>query len=267
MNNNEQCIVSQDPLLEASSINNLAQLRQYIKLNLGAPVICVEISDEQLNNIIADTVRWIQKYYYDEGFFRDYLMLELQPGITHYKICQELAGVADLEVTSFMGSINELFTVPHNLLYDQVMNFNGQFTGQCWGNSSAYGDVLGSYSASLVWLKEVRNMFGEHFDCRYNEKEKELSVWPSPKRKTVALIKVYKKQDSFKIFQDSIFRRMVVAKSGIVWTNALRKYSLTISGGGTLNADSLYSSYKEEYDWCIDRIDKESPNGHCIAFG
>lgn len=47
----------------------------------------------------------------------------------------------------------------------------------------------------------------------------------------------------------------------MIWTNAMRKYQLTLAGGGTLNADSLYSSYEKEHDWCIERIDKESPNG------
>ena len=47
----------------------------------------------------------------------------------------------------------------------------------------------------------------------------------------------------------------------MIWTNALRKYSLTIAGGGQLNGDSLYSSYKERYDAAIERVDKESPHG------
>ena len=54
-----------------------------------------------------------------------------------------------------------------------------------------------------------------------------------------------------------------------VWygLTGLRKYSLTIAGGGTLNGDSLYGSYKERYDAAVERIDKESPNGHCIFVG
>ena len=46
----------------------------------------------------------------------------------------------------------------------------------------------------------------------------------------------------------------------MVWSSALKKYSLTISGGGTLNADALYAQYYERYQAAIERIDKESPN-------
>jgi len=42
----------------------------------------------------------------------------------------------------------------------------------------------------------------------------------------------------------------------------LSKYNLTLAGGGTLNATQMYSNFVTEYDWCIERIDKESPNGY-----
>lgn len=80
-------------------------------------------------------------------------------------------------------------------------------------------------------------------------------------------MEVVKRQKSCHIFNDYWFKELVVCKAGMIWTNALRKYSLTIAGGGTLNADSLYSSFKERYDAAIERIDKESPNGHCIFVG
>lgn len=252
-----------DPVLESTVLQNMAMVRNYIKLMLGSPVICVEISDEQLNYIIADCVRYIQKYYFRQGNFRDYLILELQPGKTHYKICQELETVVDFNTSNWLGDINELFTVPHNALYDSMMTMNASsiFHGSCYGNSASYGDILGSWNAALMWLEQAKMEFGEAYQVRYNEKEKELSVWPSPKKPTRGIMEVYKRQRSVKIFNDVMFRKMVVARAGMIWTNALRKYSLNIAGGGSLNADSLYSSYKEEYDFCIDNIRLESPNG------
>jgi hypothetical protein len=52
----------------------------------------------------------------------------------------------------------------------------------------------------------------------------------------------------------------------MIWSNALRKYSISIAGGGQLNMDSLYSSYKERYDAAIERIDKESPHRICLCW-
>lgn len=252
-----------DPVLESTKIQNMAQMRNYIKMMLGSPVICVEISDEQLNYIIADAVRYVQRYYFGQGNFRDYLVMELVPGQTHYKICQELESVVDFQTANWIGDINELFTLPHNALYDSVMSMNSSsiYRGACYGNSAGYGDVLGSWNAALMWLEQAKVDFGESYQVRYNEKEKELSIWPTPRHPVRGIMEVYKRQKSVKIFNDIIFRKLVVAMAGMRWTNALRKYTITIAGGGQLNADSLYSSYKEDYDWCIEEIRLESTQG------
>ena len=252
-----------DPVLEGTMIQNVAQLRNYIKLMLGSPVICIEISDQQLDYIIGDALRYVHRYYFRRGHFRDYLIMELQPGKTHYKICQELETVVDFQTSNWLGDINELFTLPHNALYDSVMSMNSSsiFRGSCYGNSAGYGDMLGNWNASLMWLEQAKIDFGEAYQVRYNEAEKELSVWPTPRKPVRGIMEVYKRQRSIKVFNDIMFRKLVVAWAGQVWTNALRKYSLTIAGGGTLNADSLYSSYKEQYDWCIEQIRLESPAG------
>ena len=118
-----------DPVLESTMIQNMAQMRNYIKMMLGSPVICIEISDEQLNYIIADMIRYVQRYYARQGNYRDYLVMELQPGRTHYKICQELEEVVDFQTANWIGDINELFTLPHNALYDSVMSMN---TSSIW---------------------------------------------------------------------------------------------------------------------------------------
>lgn len=252
-----------DPVLEGTMIQNVAQLRNYIKLMLGSPVICIEISDQQLDYIIGDALRYVHRYYFRRGHFRDYLIMELQPGKTHYKICQELETVVDFQTSNWLGDINELFTLPHNALYDSVMSMNSSsiFRGSCYGNSAGYGDMLGNWNASLMWLEQAKIDFGEAYQVRYNEAEKELSVWPTPRKPVRGIMEVYKRQRSIKVFNDIMFRKLVVASAGMVWTNALRKYSLTIAGGGSLNADSLYSSYKEQYDYCLENIRLESPAG------
>ncbi len=261
-----ECINKQElsNFMKNGRIQNIPHLRSYIKNMLGAPVICIEISDEQIDNIIRDTIQYIQRYYYDEGSYSDYLILELIPNVTKYKIAQDLEAVVDFRSSNWLGSINDLFTVPHNLLNNQTLGMN--MIGGTFGNN-AYGGVLGNWTATLTWMKEARQMFGEHYTVNYNEKEKELTVLPSVRKKTKGMIQVYRRQRIEKIFNDFMFKKMVVAKTGMVWTNALRKYSLNISGGGTLNADSLYSSYKEDYDWCIDKIEGESPVGIVMTVG
>lgn len=258
---------SQDTFMSNNQIQNVAQLRNYIKSMLGSPTICVEISDEQLNDIIRDGVQYMWRYYYDEGSYKDYLLMELIPGKTKYKICQELESIVDFNTSNFLGGINDLFTVSHNLLYNQLSTLGGNvYSGMAYG-STTYGDVMGNFHATLVWMEEVKNTLGESFRVSYNSKEKILTVYPTPVRPTRGIMAVYKRQKSEKIFNDYLYKEFVVSKAGMLWTNSLRKYNLAIAGGGTLNADSMYSSYKERFDAVIERIDLESPNGHCMIVG
>ena len=244
-----------DHFMEDREIQNIPQLIAYIKGQLGSPIICCEIADSQILDVIRDMVQYIWRYYYKEGNYRDYLCMELFPGKTHYKLCQELESVVDFQTANWLGNINELFTVPHNVLYDQIQSMNTfNYNGMCYGDSS-FGDVCGNWNAQLTWLEQIKFDFGESYQVRYNAKEKELSIWPSPRRKVHGLMEVMKRQRSVKIFND------YVCRCGMLWTNSLRKYSLTLAGGGQINADSLYSSFKERWDTAVERIDKESPHG------
>lgn len=256
MDNEDYC-KNRDTLLASGDITSLAQMRYWILLNLGSPTICVEMSEDQLNSVILDCTRWVQKYYLDIGSMDDYLAFQLIPGMTHYKICDDLASVVDFEVGGMLSSINDVF------LSNGISNLANTYTysGSCWGARSGFGDVLGNWHSSLIWLKEFENTFSQSFRVKYNPLEKELIIYPTPQFPITGLMRVFKKQKTIKIFNDPLFREMVISKAGMVWTTGLRKYNLTLSGGGTINGDSLYSSFKERYDAAVQRIDDESVFG------
>ena len=65
-----------------------------------------------------------------------------------------------------------------------------------------------------IWLTEKAKT-----KMRATKKEKELAVWPSPRRKVHGLMEVVKRQHSSKIFNDFWFKELVVCKAGMIWTN------------------------------------------------
>lgn len=249
-----------DPFSNIGYLDNLAELKNYILRQLGAPMICVELSDEQLYDVIGQCIRYWWKYA-DNGTKEDYLAFKLIPGITHYKICQELEAIVNLECQSWFGSINELFTPAHNLMYDEMMTMGGmRFNSTCWGGAS-YGDVLGHWTSCLTWLEEAKNEFSTIYQVvNYEPATHELVIEPTPKTPQLVLMKVFKRSRVLSIIQDPLFRKYVVACAGKLWADLLRKYTITISGGGNVNADSKYSSYAEEVTNLEERIYKENPS-------
>lgn len=247
-------------LFDIGRLDNYAALKDYILGQLGSPFICVELNDAQLQNIIGDCVRYFWRYA-NGGTYEDYLAFELKQGITHYKVCQELEEVVSFETPDWLGDANKCFTPAHTLIYSDFMAGPNSFVyhSSCYG-TAAGSTLLGNWNACLTWLEEARMDFGAQYQVKYIRESKELLIKPTPTKDSVGLIRVFKRNKVQNIMQDPLFREMVVAKAGMIWTAALRKYSITISGGGTLNADSLYSSFKERLDAVQERIYLENPN-------
>lgn len=253
-----------DPYYDLGWIDNLSALKAYILRQLGAPKICVELTDEQLTDIIGDTLRYFWKYY-SQGHREDYLAFELVPGMTHYKICQELEEVVDLELASWLGNVDNLLTPVNNMMVNQFLPYGGgKYVSTCWGTSD-YGDILGNWNATLTWLEEAKMDFGRKYRVKYIREQKALSVWPTPKFPERALLRVYKREHFMNLIQDPLFRKLLIAKAGWLWTLGMRKYTLQLAGGGQLNGDSLASDFKQDIKDIEERIDLESPVNEIIV--
>ena len=247
-----------DPLYDIGKLDNIAALKAYILRQLGSPRVCVELTDDQLMDVIGDAIRYFWKYYI-QGHREDYLAFELIPGVTHYHICQELEEAVDFEMASWLSNTDQLLTPANNLLFSQFLPYGGiQYNSNCWGTSS-YGDILGNWNATLTWLEEAKMDFARKYRVQYVREQKALFVRPTPRFPDRGLLRVYKREHVLNIIQDPLFREFVVAKAGIVWTTGLRKYNIQLAGGGNLNMDSLASDFKEAYKECKDRIDLETP--------
>jgi hypothetical protein len=252
-----------DQYYDIGWIDNIAALKAYVLRQLGAPRICVELSDEQLTDLIGDCIRYFWKYY-SQGHREDYLAFQLVPGMTHYKICQELEEVVDLNLPNYLGLTDNLLSPVTNALISQFPWGGMTFPGQCWGGSD-YGDVLGNWNATLTWLEEAKMDFGRKYQVKYIREEKALSVWPTPKNPDRCLLRVYKREHFMNLIQDPLFRKYLVAKAGWLWSLALRKYSLQLAGGGQLNGDSLAADFKQDIKDIEDRIDLETPYNEIVV--
>ena len=247
-----------DPMYDLGYLENIRALMAYILRQLGAPRICVELTEEQLLDVIGDSLRYFWKYY-SQGHREDYLAFQLVPGMTHYKICQELEEVVDLELASWLGNVDNLLTPVNNMMVNQFLPYGGgKYVSTCWGTAD-YGDILGNWDATMTWLEEAKMTFGRKYRVKYIRESKELYVRPTPRYPDRALLRVYKREKFENIIQDPLFRKYVVAKAGWLWTLGLRKYTLQLAGGGQLNGDSLAADYKEFIKEVEDRIDLETP--------
>lgn len=253
-----------DPYADIGKLDNIRALMAYILRQLGAPRHCVEITQEQLIDVIGDAIRYFWKYY-SQGHREDYLAFDLVPGMSNYKICKDLEEVVDLETGSWLGSVDNLLTPVNNMLVNQFLPYGGiTFSSTCYGTGD-YGNVLGNWDATLTWLEEAKMTFRRKYQVKYIREEKLLMVKPTPRYPTKALLRVYIRERVENIIQDPLFRKYVVAKAGWLWTLGLRKYSLQLAGGGNLNGDSLAADFKDQIEKTEERIDLETPVNEIVV--
>jgi hypothetical protein len=85
-----------------------------------------------------------------------------------------------------------------------------------------------------------------------------LRVWPTPNVNTTAMITIYKKEDAINLYNNSLLKKLARARVEILWGKILRKYSMTLPGGGNINADAIIQTAKEEEQAAIESIKFES---------
>lgn len=218
-------------------IDSILDARNYIRRRLGHPVICVEIADEQLNDIICDTIQDADRYLYGEGNYRDYMVFSITSGVSDYQMDNTITDVVEFDYTSLVDGINVLHSPTHMLLYnDWVVNGNYPGGGYSEGASSLVG-----YDLAMTYLKEVESQFAISYNADFHEPSGILKILPTPKKSGTGLLKVWKKSDVNDMMQHPLVKKLMVARAMMQWGLHLKKYQVTLPGGGTTNGDGIYS--------------------------
>jgi len=147
------------------------QLREMVKRRLGAPMVKVELCDDQINDHIdystSDYIDWAV----GAGTDIIYFTLPLQAGRRFYDLPKGVLDILDYEETGVgVGGINTLFTM-ENYMYNQ-----GMF------------DPLNSPTSSILGLHMVHDFLEtldryqpDKYNWRYHKMGNQLEITPTPK--------------------------------------------------------------------------------------
>ena len=237
-----------------AEITNIIGMRDYIKRQLGSPVVCVEIANEQLDDIIGDGVKDMQRYLIGEGSYKDYMKFTLTSGVSAYYISDDLEAVVDFDTIQGFNGVNQLFTIEHNILYNDLVGGNLLGTGP----TADAGGLLSNWNTQMMYLEEIRNEFSIMYSVQYNALSKMLLVVPTPKENAVGLLQVFRRETTEMFFNHILFRRLVVARAKKLWGLHLKKYALTLPGGGSINGSEIYSDGVAEEEKAFEAVQKEA---------
>ena len=147
------------------------QLREMIKRKLGAPMIKIELCDDQINDHIDYSVSDYIDWAVSAGTDIVYFTLPLEAGRRYYDLPKGVLDILEYSEQGVgQGGINTLFTM-ENYLYN-----NGMFDPL-----TAYPQSVLGYHMVHDFLETIERYRPDQYNWRYHKIGNQLEITPTPK--------------------------------------------------------------------------------------
>ena len=253
-----------------------SQFIDYCKRQLGAPVLEINVADEQIEDIVDDAIQYFQERHFD-GVAQTYLK---------YKVTQDdidrgkgpgTTGVVGLTTTSATADIagNEIqFDYEENSNYlaippavigcTKVFHFDGSNTitnnmfsvkYQLFLNDIYYWGAteLLTYAMTKTYLEDINFLLTTEKQIRFNQRQDRLYLdmdWSSMTEGDYLIIDCFRAMDPNdynRVWNDSFLKPYAVALIKRQWGQNLIKFAgVKLPGGTELNGGQMYDDAEKE---------------------
>lgn len=242
-------------------IQSVGQLKQYILRKLGYPAHTIEITDDQLQDAIDDTLDDFTTFAYS-GYIDRYVPIQLIKGVQDYILPYStfsVLGVSDANM-SMIGS-----NLPSNLF-----SLNQFIAADLYRPGVAKIDLLG-YELINQLTSSIDIVFGKKKTFDFNSVSKILHLHGQVFADEKVIVQMYQKLDvngtpvvsgsgyeEEKVYDDRWVKRMATARAKLQWgTNIGLKYQGSVlPNGGSINGQGIIDSAQIE----IDKLTEELHN-------
>jgi hypothetical protein len=224
-------------------ITTAAELKEWIKANLGHPCIQLEIEQEDrgglghINLGIEYGIDFFIRHNQHEGAYKDLMILTLQPGIHTYDIPDDICEA--VQAQPVFGNGFTPFTSFDVGARESLVATTG------W----AQFDLV-TYVAAQQYLGDVRKYIGKKYDLQVFPEQHKMRVYPTPRdgEERVVIVEVYRRQVMLELYNHFLARQLMVAKTREFWGSILGKDSFTLPGGGTVNGDQILAKAEKDIE-------------------
>jgi len=259
------------------------ELIDYCKRQLGAPVLEINVADEQISDLVDDAVQYFQQRHFD-GVSQVYLKYQItQEDIDRGKARPNVvsggtnAGIASTSATSSIGGSDVTFTYYENSNYLQVppdiigvtkvfkyddaqsVSVSNMFSFKYqlflndiyyWGQT----DLL-SYSMAMSYLETTDFLLNTHKQIRFNQRQDRMYLdvdWANLRVGEFIIIDCFRQMDgnSFnRVWNDPFLKKYLTALMKKQWGQNLIKFQgVKLPGGVELNGRQIYDDGVKELE-------------------
>ena len=260
------------------------ELIDYCKRKLGAPVLEINVADEQIDDLVDDAIQLFQERHFDGVY----------PTFYKYKITQNdidrgrspgnnsVVGLVTTTVTTSIVGTATTFSYTENSNYLQVppniigVNKIFQFDGNNAITNNMFSikyqlflnDVYSfgaleilSYAMVKTYLEDLDFLLNTQKQIRFNKRQDRLYldiVWGSISVGTYIIIDCYSTldpNDYTRIYNDSFLKPYLTSLIKRQWGQNLIKFQgVKLPGGIELNGRQIYDDGQKEIDTLMEKM-------------
>ncbi len=234
-------------------VTNREQLKAYAFRALGAPLINIDVSDEQAEDRIDESIAFFREYYFD-GIEKVYLkhLITAEDVTNKYITLPDSVWAVNRvfpTVTSSSSSSTNIFDLQYQLRMNDLRDLTS--------TSLIY------YSQAMSHLALIDNLLNTQRQFRFNRLNNRLHIdqrWGTEglNEGQYILLDAYTALDpstSPKLWDERLFKEHVTAMIKKQWGSNVKKYQgIQLPGGVTIDGQSLYEEGKAEVAEIEDNI-------------
>ncbi len=258
------------------------ELIDYCKRKLGAPVLEINVADEQIEDLVDDAVQFFQERHFD-GVYPTFLKYKITDDDVNRGKSQPTSGVGISTITvdhnvglttqfNFYEGGNYLQIPPSVIGVNKIFHFDGTNTltnnmfsvkYQLFLNDIYYwgSTELLTYAMVKTYLQDIEFLLTTQKQIRFNKRQDRLYLdidWGSIKEGTYLIIDCYRTldpSDYSRVWNDSFLKMYLTSLIKKQWGQNLMKFQgVKLPGGVELNGRQIYDDGQKELDMIMEKM-------------
>ena len=224
-------------------INTKVQLTDYIKTTLGQPIVRVDVSEQQISQIIDSAVQKFTEYAW---------------GTLEESVVVQINGRGEYMMPDTMTNLLKLSKGSTSNLTNFSANFGAGYVPNLWSEQFFSGSLTGDIIPAIIGISTTKAMldkfFGDDIVFNFNPHKKILQVLENFVGPAVLhyQYEYIADEDGDLIYNHEWIKDYTVAKVRYQWGNNTGKMEQTLVGGARIN----YADMKSEATAEIERLDE-----------
>jgi len=258
------------------------QLIDYCKRKLGAPVLEINVADEQIDDLVDDAIQFFQERHFD-GVYPTFLKYQITQDDINRGRSQPTSGVGISTISvnhnvglttqfNFYEGGNYLQIPPSVIGVNKIFHFYGTNTitnnmfsvkYQLFLNDIYYwgSTELLTYAMVKTYLEDIDFLLTTQKQIRFNKRQDRLYLdidWGSVTAGTYLIIDCYRTldpNDYSKVWNDSFLKMYLTSLIKKQWGQNLIKFQgVKLPGGIELNGRQIYDDAQKELEDIIEKM-------------